>query len=265
MVQLWTGSEYVNLRHFYKKVWTRVFLDAGFGPCYTFDLSKVDKFKYIPLKTAWRPGIEFVMSQNNTWQMVAFMLHTRFDLPDASLLNGDLAVSSTEIKKAYKVELRKKKIKRDSTRRVPCGKYERYTCQSIEETESILERYNCSIPILYSGQHLDHVIPKGVANCSNQVTVEVLDNILKTESNCARVPTCESTRFTANLKVEKTWFGNKTLVYVTFENPEVEYHYSYISYDLVSLIGEIGGILGITLGASVLTLFESLLIRLPYY
>ena len=65
--------------------------------------------------------------------------------------------------------------------------------------------------------------------------------------------------------VEKTWLNNKTLVYVTFDNPEVENFRSYISYDLNSLLGEIGGILGITLGASVLTFFESLFERFPYY
>ena len=45
----------------------------------------------------------------------------------------------------------------------------------------------------------------------------------------------------------------------TFENPEVEYRHSYISYDFLSMVGEIGGLLGLTLGASVLTLFESLI------
>ena len=49
------------------------------------------------------------------------------------------------------------------------------------------------------------------------------------------------------------------MVYVAFENPEVEYRRSYISYDFVSMVGEIGGLLGLTIGASILTLFESLL------
>ena len=57
----------------------------------------------------------------------------------------------------------------------------------------------------------------------------------------------------------QTWFENKTLVYTTFENPEVEYRNSYVSYDLLSMVGEIGGLLGLTLGASALTFFEYLL------
>ena len=69
--------------------------------------------------------------------------------------------------------------------------------------------------------------------------------------------TCENTRFSSKAKVEGTWLENKTLIYVAFENPEVKYSHSYISYDLLSMVGEIGGLLGLTLGASVLNLFES--------
>ena len=54
------------------------------------------------------------------------------------------------------------------------------------------------------------------------------------------------------------------LLFVAYENPEVEYHNTYISYDLLSLIGEVGGILGLTLGASALTLLESLIQRIPF-
>ena len=129
----------------------------------------------------------------------------------------------------------------------------------------ILKKFHCSIPFLNSGQHLNHLIPKGAPNCSYQVTLEALDFISKKETNCVISRTCANTRFTSNYKVAETWFEDKTMIYVTFENPEVEYHQSYISYDFISLVGEIGGILGITLGASALTFFESLLRRFPYY
>ena len=71
--------------------------------------------------------------------------------------------------------------------------------------------------------------------------------------------TCENIRFTSKLEIAESYLTNKSLIFVTFENPEVEYHNTYISYDVISLIGEIGGILGVTLGASALTLVESFL------
>ena len=125
--------------------------------------------------------------------------------------------------------------------------------------ELIFNRFNCNIPILYSGQHLDDFIQKGGPNCSRQVTLKALDFISKKEStNCVMAQTCENTRFPSKESIEGTWIENRTLLYIVFENPEVEYRHSYISYDFLSMVGEIGGLLGLTLGASVLTLFESL-------
>ena len=95
--------------------------------------------------------------------------------------------------------------------------------------------------------------------------MEALDFISSIDSNCSISQTCENVRFTTKYKEEDTWLKNKTLIFVTFQNPEVEYQHSYISYNLQSLIGEIGGILGITIGASALTLFDFLLQRFPYY
>ena len=77
--------------------------------------------------------------------------------------------------------------------------------------------------------------------------------------------TCENVRFTSNYKVEDTWIENKTLIYAVFESPEVEYRISYINYGWISLVGAIGGILGLTLGASAFTLSEFLLKHVPYF
>ena len=264
MVRLWTGSDYVNLDHFYSTVWTKVFHHKG--PCYTFDISKVDKFKYVLLNSAERPAIEFIMAENNPWKDAGLMLHTRFDLPDAFELNGYLFLIFLDKKDTvYKVEFRKKISKKESTRKVPCVKHEYSTCQSIEDNKMIFERFHCRIPILYSGPHLDDLIPKEATNCSYDVTMEALDFISGKESHCS-MSTCENVRFTTKYKVEdSTWVENRSLVFIALENPEVEFHNTYVSYNLQSLIGEIGGILGITLGASALTLFEFLFRRFPYY
>ena len=66
-------------------------------------------------------------------------------------------------------------------------------------------------------------------------------------------------------RVSKTYLENKTVIFVTFETPEVECHNTYINYGEINLIAEIGGLLGLTLGISGLTLFDSLLKGIPYY
>jgi hypothetical protein len=58
---------------------------------------------------------------------------------------------------------------------------------------------------------------------------------------------------------EKTWVENKTVVYFAYKYPEVVHHNTYISYDLLTLIGEVGGLLGLTLGASGLSIIKSLI------
>ena len=263
MVQFWTGLKYVNQHN--GKVLTKVF-HKKWGPCYTFDLSTVDKFKYVLIEAGERIGIEFVMAENNPWKETMVILHTRSDLPDAYQLNGHTILPFLKkIKQVHNVEFRKKISKKDSTRKAPCVKHEYSTCQSIEDNRLIFERFHCSVQILYSGPHLDELTPKEATNCNYNVTLEALDFISRKESNCSTSQTCDNVRITTKYKVQKTWLKNKNLVYVVLENPEVEYHHSYISYNLESFVGEIGGILGITLGASALTLFESLLMRFSYY
>ena len=73
------------------------------------------------------------------------------------------------------------------------------------------------------------------------------------------------TRFTKSYEITKSLQENKSMVSVGYSNPEVLTYNTYISYDLLSLIGEVGGILGLTMGISVLTLLESLLQHIHYY
>ena len=263
-VHIFTGSEHINLGLLDVNFWSMTF-HSRFGQCYTFDLSKKEEFKFIPYIGSSRPGIEFMFAENNPWQQLWIILHSKNDLPDASVLNGHNIISfSNGIKEGHKINIRKKIINRESTRKVPCEQYEYQTCQDIENNELILNQFNCQIPILYNGPHLDDFIPDGILNCSNEVTKKALDLILNKESKCNRTQTCEMTRFTWSYKVIDSWMENQMLLFVAYENPEVEYHNTYISYDLLSLIGEVGGILGLTLGASALTLLESLIQRIPF-
>ena len=72
------------------------------------------------------------------------------------------------------------------------------------------------------------------------------------------------TRFTSTYKaIEDS--KKEVAIWIGFANPEVLSQHTFISYDLISLVGEIGGIIGITLGASTLTFFDSLFQPLRYY
>ena len=265
MVSVWTGSEDSRLEDLDGQAWSRIF-NYGWGFCHTFDLSKIDKFKYVSYQNIWKPGLKFWMAEDNPWERPVIMMHTKHDLPDALLLNGFQILTIKNItNQSHSFNLKKKTNRRESTRKVPCVQYEYNTCKNIEDNQLVLDKFQCRIPILYSGQHLDDFVSKDVLNCSHDVTVEALESIMKTESKCKQTITCEMTRFTSTYTVEESWKDNKTVIWVGFVNPEVEHHNTYVSYDLVSLVGEIGGILGLTLGASTLTLLELLFQHLRFY
>ena len=96
-------------------------------------------------------------------------------------------------------------------------------------------------------------------------TKEALNLISHTKSKCTEAKPCKMTRYTSVYKIQRKWIRNKTAIGIFFETPEVERHLTYISYDFLSLIGEVGGIIGLTLGASILSLTESMLQHVPYY
>ena len=148
---------------------------------------------------------------------------------------------------------------------MPCTKYEKKTCQNIEDNILILEKFKCRLPFLYQGYHLDNLVPEETSICSQEVTKKALEVIFGKTSNCTQDKTCEMERYTSVYKITKSWIENKTIIAVLFDSPEVEYHHTYISYDLLSFIGEVGGILGLTLGASVMSLTEFLFHSIPYY
>ena len=246
-------------------VWSTTFHNA-FGQCHTFTLLKMEKFKFVPYNEETRPYISLILAENNPWEWMIILLHSLHDLPDSSFLNGKTYISiSRDDKEAHKIEIRKKVSKRESTRCMPCTQYEKKTCQNIEDNISILDNFYCRLPFLYQGQHLDHLIPKETPVCGHEVTNRALELVFGKTSNCTQEKTFEMTRYTTVYKILKSWIENKTIIAVLFDTPEVEYHRTYISYDLLTLIGEVGGILGLTLGASAISLTESLFHNIPYY
>ena len=69
-------------------------------------------------------------------------------------------------------------------------------------------------------------------------------------------PPCITTKYSYS-KDDYGDIRNRTVIEVSFQDMEVENHKTYLSYDFQSLIGEVGGTLGLTLGASAFSLIKS--------
>ena len=206
-----------------------------------------------------------MLDESNPWKEIRIILHSKNNLPDAVMRNGVFyATISSKAKEAHKFGSRKRISKREPTRNIPCTQYEQQTCQNIESNMLVLEKFNCKIPILYHGQHLDDLISQEIMDCSNEVTRQALNLIWNKTTQCNFTQTCENTRFTTKYEKTPNWIVqnmNKSFMVVLFDNPEVVHYHTYISYDFLNLIGEVGGLLGLTMGASALSLIESLLNR----
>ena len=76
------------------------------------------------------------------------------------------------------------------------------------------------------------------------------------KERCKLSPPCITTKY-AYSKADFVNSYNQTVIEVSFQDMEVENHKTYLSYDFQSLIGEVGGTLGLTLGASAFSLTKS--------
>ena len=265
ITRFWDGFQHTELKDLDNQIWSRVFHPLN-GPCFMFDLSNINEFKHILYQGYARPEFDFLLSKNIPWKKIRIFLHTKYDLPDAYQLNFRIDVKiSNKTRFAHGILIRKTTSDRESSRKIPCTKYEYNTCQNIEDNNLILNKYNCQIPIMHYGQHLEDTIPQETPTCSDEVAKKAIYLISSKTTNCSKSPTCEMTRFTFAIHKASSYVENTNVVWIGFSNPEVANYHTYISYDLPSLIGEIGGILGITLGVSALTFFESLSNRIPYY
>ena len=93
--------------------------------------------------------------------------------------------------------------------------------------------------------------------CSKEVVKEVIGHLRKSDV-CRTESVCNTTKYSASwLEFDITDPMLKEVLLLTYEDYEVEHHDTTINYGLQSLISEIGGVLGLTLGASILSLFDS--------
>ena len=75
-------------------------------------------------------------------------------------------------------------------------------------------------------------------------------------NHCQFQDTCHSIRFDYNLQVYNDQDYDGMTVMLSYRSPEVIHYQTYISYTWQNFIGEVGGILGLTLGISGLSLID---------
>ena len=147
----------------------------------------------------------------------------------------------------------------DPTRKWPCTKNSQATCHDIEAYKMLIKRFKCKISFFDFGPHLKNLLKKHILpECNQTVLREAMGIFVGTKmKNCLSTSVCETTKFSLSLQEYEMPKDSAPTFSISFQDPEIENHHTRISYDVLSLIGEIGGVLGLTLGLSVFSFVGS--------
>ena len=180
------------------------------------------------------------------------------DLPDAPTIHPSFLYLPLHYHHEYL--LRTKHFSKTTTKNNPCSMYQPKACKDVYFQKKISQTYQCQIPILYMGKHLDEHISNDLPKCNGSIILKML-SISAKEAGCSKSIPCEHTDYLidgdfgfAN-SIGSNWDNDKSFRLV-YNTPFTEHYQSSIAVDGQSLIGQVGGIMGITLGWSFLTLLE---------
>ena len=194
-----------------------------------------------------------LQSNGPHWKWSLF-LHNTNDLPDAYTIHPNIkALWNPGSALSYDFTLRTRHFSKDSTKYSPCSNYQPKACTDVYLQQKIAEDYNCQIPIFFSGKHMENKAILSLPTCNNSVTLEMVtfsDKSLK----CQRSVPCEHTDYTLE-GAYWSYQGNPKLTLTQIQE-HFESYQSSITVDTQTLIGQVGGILGITLGWSGMSLIE---------
>ena len=152
---------------------------------------------------------------------------------------------------------------KSNTKSQPCQRYKPNACLDYNLQKKILTKYGCQVSIFYSGPHLHELEIKGIhlsrfPMCNKTVILEMA-SIPDDSFNCWNTMPCEFTDYSIEGYAGNSDQGADSVSYSTLKmsfNQQEEQYISSISLDTQGLIGNVGGILGITLGVSAITLLE---------
>ena len=181
-------------------------------------------------------------------------LHNSNDLPDAQKLHPVIWLDTNEISDTY-VSYKKIYIERYRSKNDPCLENSIEACKSLKSYQKFIQDVRCHIPILNIGKHMEVLYSENLMNCSKKQILAYFEDP-RYKQKCKNQQVCKTYKYHyMEKKYEYNGNGkNETSVRFILQDPEVEHYHTAPDYDLQSLISEIGGVLGITLGASGLSL-----------
>lgn len=218
---------------------------SQYGSCIGLDLSHLQ----IDVNEVSSSYLAFQLNFSTVGERVQLLYHSQYDFPDAKGNNPPVTTLSERI---YTIKLRKRITTAESTNAIPCGDFDKNTCHSIQATTEVSQKFGCKIPFLYSGKHLEKYVSgyRQLPACRSEVLIEAIELFMKMPNSCKQRKACKSTKYGLIVQQEPNAIRNVSEFWLAFNTFEVEHYTTYVSYDELSLMAELGGLLGMTLGFS---------------
>ena len=181
-------------------------------------------------------------------------IYSKNDFPDNFRLQPSFVAMPTP-GLTTQVTLTKKISEKVSTKRSPCGNFAQVTCGAREEHREAMEKYQCDTSFLSNGSFLDDLRQPNIPFCNISVLMDVLCKDRSAE--CVSAEPCYYETYKAHF-IHEANTQNASQIKLKYERMMVDHVKEYISYDGQSLFSEIGGTMGLCLGISGRSLYESL-------
>ena len=158
-------------------------------------------------------------------------------------------------------------MKSYSTKRNPCQKYAQKTCIMRKINQYYMDNFNCSIIFIRDGLNMS----SDSNYCNASIHVHFQKNFVQMYkdnlNDCPSYQGCTHINYklTVTRGMRLASNAKPTEIGINFYKPIVEYHIEEISYDFQSLVGEVGGTMGLTVGLSFLSIFEWILDHFKKY
>jgi hypothetical protein len=190
----------------------------------------------------------------NYWRWEVF-IHNENDLPDATKMHPNFQFYDGS-DNTY--ALRMRQFSKKSTRSKPCSKYHSKACKDVKVQGRIAKDFKCKVPIFYTGQHLQKYAMADLPICNKSITLKMISMLEKEDIFCLKSNPCDHTDYSVDsMGVQHFGASLPPSTGLRLVLQHVEQYQSYLSVSEQSLFGQVGGILGITLGHSYMTFVEA--------
>ncbi|CAG0896207.1 unnamed protein product [Darwinula stevensoni] len=157
------------------------------------------------------------------------------------------------------VTLSAKDVHQLNTQNYPCESMDGYSRDECMDTcllEGIYPQLSCRL----ASMNVSLPLCDNMGEIVNMTRTyqRLLTNTRQSDLNCSCPPPCNRLRYTMEVGTQKNSFDDNGNIWIYFPEDIVEVLVEKEAYDLIQAVGEFGGCLGMFLGISLVSLYESL-------